>query len=438
MFIIIFSEFFIVKKMKIVFVQPKSCLFAEGHLWEPVSFGYLISYAKQFHPDNEYMVRSAKFYNDKEILEECENADLACFTATSPQIYHAGDLAQKIKAIKVFGGVHPTIDPEDTFSKGADIVVQGEGEIAFNKILNNPKKALKQRIFCEPFIQNLDLLPFPDREAIQQYRYLELTMQNDGMKIASIHSSRGCPYDCTFCTSKAIWGRHVRFRSAENVVSELEELVKDVGIEHLKFSDDTFTLKKQRVYEFCRLKNEQKLDVPWSANARVNNVDYDELKIMKESGCVELWFGVESGSQRVLDVLHKGITKEQIREAFQNSKKAGIRTRGYFMIGNETETREDITETENFIEELSPDIVGISINTPFPGSQRYKEKALQGIDWRKVDLYKDVEGEGKNVWGNEYLSGDELREIQHALVDKFKDKLVARFRTKDYNMEVKK
>lgn len=424
--------------MKIVFVQPKSCLFAEGHLWEPISFGYLIAYAKQFYPDNEYIVRSAKFYNDEEILEECKNADIVGFTATSPQIYHAGDLAKKIKAIKVFGGVHPTIDPEDTFSKGADIVVQGEGEVAFKKILDNPEKALKQRIFREPLIENLDAIPFPDRKAIEQYRYLELTKQNDGMKIASINSSRGCPYACTFCTSKALWGQGVRLRSAENVIAELKELINDVGIEHLKFSDDTFTLNKERVLKFCRLKKEQGLNVPWSANARVNTVDYEVLKAMKEAGCVELWFGVESGSQRILDVLNKGITLDQVRQAFKQCKELGIRTRGYFMIGNETETREDIAKTEKFIEELSPDIVGVSINTPFPGSKRHKEKNLQGIDWRKVDLYTDVEGIGQQVWGNEHLSGDDLRVIQQTLIEKFKDNLIARFRTNEYNMEVKK
>jgi len=424
--------------MKIVFVQPKSCLFAEGHLWEPVSFGYLISYAKQFYPDNEYVVRSAKFFNDGEILSECEDADLVGFTATSPQIYHAGDLSQKIKVPKIFGGAHPTIDPDDAFRRGADIVVKGEGEVAFKKILDNPKQALQQRVFQEPLIKNLDSLPFPDRQAIQQQRYFELTLQNDGVKIASINSSRGCPYDCTFCTSKALWGRKVRFRSAGNIVSELEELV-DLGLEHLKFSDDTFTSKKERVYEFCKIKTERGLEnVPWSCNARVNTVDYHVLKAMKEAGCAELWFGVESGSQKVLDALKKGITIDQVRTAFKHSRALGIRTRGYFMIGNETETREDIEETARFIEELSPDMVGVSINTPFPGSQRYKEKALQGIDWRKVDLYTDVEGIGQQVWGNEYLSGQELKELQQRILERFKDKRIMRFRKEGYNMEVKK
>lgn len=422
--------------MKIVLVQPKACVFAEGHLWEPGNLGSLISYAKQFHPDNEYVVRSAKFFNDDEILKECSDADLVGFTATSPQIYHAESLARRIKAPKVFGGVHPTIDPEDAFRRGADIVVVGEGELAFKKILDSPQAALQQRLFKEPFITDLDTLPFPDRDAIQQERYLDLTLQNDGVKIASINSSRGCPYSCTFCTSKAIWGRNVRFRSAANVISELEGLVGR-GVQHLKFSDDTFTLKKDRVYEFCKLKNEKGLNVPWSANANVMTVDYDLLKTMAEAGCAELWFGVESGSQKVLSALKKGITLDRVRAAFRDARDVGIRRRGYFMIGNETETREDIAKTEELIEELDPDIVGVSINTPFPGSQRYQDRKLQGVDWRKVDLYTDADGVGKMVWGNEYLSGEELKSIQQRLMEKFRDRGIMRQRTKDYDMSVK-
>lgn len=422
--------------MKIVFVQPKACAFAEGHLWEPVNFGYLISYTKKFHPENDYIVRSARFFNDEEILSECKNAELVCFTATSPQIYHAESLSKKITAPKVYGGVHPTINPKDAFKKGANIVVIGEGEIAFKKILDNLPAALQQKIFQEPLIKDLDSLPFPDREAIQQNRYLELTLKNDGVKIASINSSRGCPYKCTFCTSKAIWGRKARFRSAENIVGELEELI-GLGVQHLKFSDDTFTLKKDRVYEFCKIKNKRGLEIPWSCNARVNTVDYSLMKEMKGAGCIELWFGVESGSQKVLDALKKGITLEQVRSAFKNAHNLGIRTRGYFMIGNETETLQDIEKTEAFIEELSPDIVGVSINTPFPGSQRYKQKDLGEIDWRKIDLYKDIEGVGQTVWGNEYLSGDQLRQIQQRLLEKFSNRLITRFQNEKYDTSIK-
>ena len=172
--------------MKIVFVQPKACAFAEGHLWEPVNFGYLISYAKKFHPENDYVVRSARFFNDEEILSECKNSELVCFTATSPQIYHAESLSKQITAPKVYGGVHPTINPKDAFKKGANIVVIGEGEIAFKKILDDLPTALQQKIFQEPLIKDLNSLPFPDREAIQQNRYLELTLKNDGVKIASV------------------------------------------------------------------------------------------------------------------------------------------------------------------------------------------------------------------------------------------------------------
>jgi len=414
--------------MKIVFIQPKGCSFAEGHLWEPVSFGYLISYAKEFHPDYQYKVMSAGFYKDTEILEECKDADLVCFTATTPQMYHAKELADKIKTKKVFGGVHPTISTKDAFAAGADIVVQGEGEIAFRKILDSLSRGKSpKKIYKEPFIENLDSLPFPDRKAIHQEKYLQITERNDGMKIASITSSRGCPHQCTFCTSRAIWGGKTRFRSAINIIMELSQLISEWNIDFLKFNDDTFTLDRKRVIEFCEMKKGYQMDVPWACNARVNTLDEELLQIMKDAGCVELWLGVESGSERILKVLKKGITKDQVRKVFKAAKKVGIRTRGYFMIGNETETLAEIQETINFVQELDPDIVGISINTPFPGSERWKTME-DDINWKNVDLYRDAEKEGEKVWGNENISGAKLKQIQKEMLDKFKDKLIFRLK----------
>jgi anaerobic magnesium-protoporphyrin IX monomethyl ester cyclase len=185
--------------MKILFVQPKGVSFAEGHLWEPVAVGYLISYARKFFPDYKFKVMSAGFYSDKEIIEEGNNSDLVCFTATTAQVYHAEVLAKQIKTRNVFGGVHATSDPEDTFARGADIIVKGEGELAFKKVLESPEDYVG-KVVQVPYVDDLDILPFPDRAVIEQEKYLEITKRNDGVKIASITSSRGCPYQCTFCT----------------------------------------------------------------------------------------------------------------------------------------------------------------------------------------------------------------------------------------------
>jgi len=404
--------------MKIVLVQPKSCFNSEGHLWEPVGFGYIISYAKKFYPDYEFKVMSSRFKTDDEILKECEDADLVGFTVTSPQIYHAQQLSKKIKAPIIYGGAHPSIDPDNSLARGADIVVKGEGEIAFKKILDNLDFALKKKIFQEPFIKDLDALPFPDRKEINQEKYLEITKQNDNMKIASIYSSRGCPFSCTFCASKQLWGQNTRFRSANNVIEELKHLINEWGIDFLKFSDDTFTVNKKRVYEFCDIKRKNKIDIPFGCNARVDTVDYDLMKTMKEAGCEQLWFGVESGSQKILDILKKGIKKEQVITAFKNAKKLDIFTRAYFMIGNEGETEENIKETIKFIELINPDIVGVTINTPYPGSKGWTPK-FRDVNWRNVDFFESKE----NVWGNEYLDSKQLKHWQNLILDKFKHKL---------------
>ena len=420
--------------MKIVLIQPKSCAFAEGHLWEPTSLGYLVGYAKSFNPEYNYKVMSAKFYSDNEILNECSDADLVGFTVTSPQLQHAGELSKQIEAPKVYGGVHPTIEPMDALKAGADIVVRGEGEVAFKKILDDIPGAVKKQTFSEPMITDLDTLPFPDREVIEQERYFEITMKNDNKRIASIFSSRGCPYNCTFCTSKALWTRGIRFRSAQSIAEEMEMLVNKWNIEFLKFSDDTFTIRKDRLLDFCKIKNERGINIPWGCNARVNNVNREIMRALKESNCQELWFGVESGSQRIMNVLEKAVTKEQVREAFKLAKEFGILTRSYFMIGNETETLEEIQETENFIEEIDPDIVGISINTPFPGSKSYIQKGMQHIDWKNVDLYNHYNGEGNKAWGNEYFNGEQLKQMQESMLNKFHHKLAARLTDKDFSV----
>jgi len=679
--------------MKIVFIQPKSCFNSEGHLWEPTGFGYLISYAKQFYPNYTYKVMSSRFFSDKTILKEAYNADIVAFSATSPQMEHAIKLCKYINGIKVFGGAHPTIQPEDTLSKGADVVVQGEGELAFKEVLDDFIFGSLKKIYKSEYISDLNDMPFPDRKEIRQEKYLKITEKNDGKRIASIYSSRGCPFNCltgntlvntvegnipikdlvgkkkigvytydpktkevfitdainirktdtnrelvrvtfddgsfidctpdhrfltfkngnqygptketikeakdlkpkesvravkfykhptddyitanwgrrkrnrrcrivmeyllgrkltrtervhhkntnkmddspsnllycktqkihiknhpeisermknnnpifllseeerkqkgikafrgrkqslqerlkrrelklgknnpnykhgktpkksrikeinhkvvkveylkekqdvydlevpsthwffannvlvhncTYCASKKIWGRRTRFRSAENIVKELNELIRDWDINFLKFSDDTFTVNKKRVYDFCKLKP----NIPFGCNARVDTVDYPLMKAMKEAGCEGLWFGIESGSQKVLDIMKKGITLKQAEETFKNAKKLKISTRAYFMIGNEGETEEDIKKTIKFIEKIDPDMLGVTINTPYPGSKGWKPE-FKDINWRNVDFFETKE----KVWGNEFLSAEDLKHWHNLMLEKFKHKL---------------
>lgn len=189
--------------MKIVFIQPKTF-----HTWEALNIGYMASYLRLYGYHNIGFY-SGFFDSDEEIIKSCEGADIIGFSCTSPQMKHALYLAKAIKNSKnyiVLGGVHPSALPEDTLENGwVDAVVVREGEKAFLEIV----KGNRERVVRHAYNQNLDDLPFPDRHLIKQERNIQQAYQDNGIRIASIFSSRGCPFRCTFCASHSVWSRRV-------------------------------------------------------------------------------------------------------------------------------------------------------------------------------------------------------------------------------------
>ena len=210
-------------------------------------------------------------------------------------------------------------------------------------------------------------------------------------KTASIFTSRGCPYSCTFCHNTwrdAPW----RFNSPERVVLEIEQLIKTYGAGALFFIEDNFFVSKSRVQKICGLLREKKINIIWAANARVDNIDLETLQIARDAGCREVIFGFESGSQRILDILNKKTTVEQNKRAIELCNEAGIIPAGSVMIGNPTETIEDIRATQQFLREVDTKSIGVSITTPFPGTELWnwcKEKKLIPFSFKWSDLTFD-------------------------------------------------
>lgn len=277
-------------------------------------------------------------YFHKEVLQECQAVDVVIRHEFDTKI--AG-VVSNIDELSNVNGI--------TCRDGDRIVDNGDGDV------------------CD----DLDSLPFPDRETIPWEWYLEAWYSR--RPFMNMMTSRGCPYHCTFCLwPQSMYGHKQRFRSIDNVISEIKILRERYGLKEINIDDGTFTTRKDRVLEFCERVQKEQLNIIWTCNGRVDNLDDEMLIAMKKAGCKMIRLGVESGSQEVLDRIKKGLTLQQIEEGFKLVKKHGIQALGGFMFGFPYDTRETIEQTINFAKKLSPDQVQFSINMSYPGTSLYE------------------------------------------------------------------
>jgi radical SAM superfamily enzyme YgiQ (UPF0313 family) len=409
----------VVDELKIALVRPKF-----KNIWESLACGYIASYLEKHwktDPESEIVFYDGNFEPERQILAECVDADYVAFSCTSPQMGQALRLACNIKSenpkVKtVFGGHHPSSLPEQVArSPWVDKVVVGEGERAMLEILEG--KWIGKVAQSLP-IEDLDDLPFPDRTFIEQERTLKLTEKNDGERIASILSGRGCLFHCIFCTGdRDVFGPKVRKRSVKNVLDEIEQLVSEWRIDMLKFADTEINTSVSWLKDFCHMKEERKITVPWGANVHARMMYQDVLYAMKSAGCREIWVGVESGSPHVLRDMRKAITIEMVENVFRWAKAYRIRTRVYFMTGFPTETREDFEATLDFAERLNADVYGMTIACPFPGTALYNAVQHSGVDWSETDEYTN------DFWHTKHFTNEQLKQNQAEFMDRFKDRL---------------
>jgi radical SAM superfamily enzyme YgiQ (UPF0313 family) len=330
----------------------------------------------------------------------------------------------------ICGGPHATILPEQTLKDTCvDIVAVGEGEhtvteladtIERNKTLESVKglvfksKSKSGRIIFtgarEP-IEDLDSIPFPARHLLPSLiKYCLWDVRAKRFPSTSAITSRGCPYNCLFCTVRTIWGRKFRQRSVKNVIEEIYELIDKFKVKEINWDDDTFTLNKKWILEFCREILREKLDITWKCLARVDGVDDETLSLMKKAGCHALSFGVESGNQEVLNKIRKNITLSQVEHAFKLAKRYGFETQAFFMFGNHGDNYSTIIDTINFAKKLNPDYITNSIATPFPGSEFYaiarKKGLIEEEDWTRMDYFSNA------IIRTEDLTPEDLMELR--------------------------
>ncbi len=377
----------------------------------PLGLLYLAGYLEQF-TDHRVEVLDAQVeelsYDALQAEIVRRQPDVVGLTAMTFTLIDVIKTARLVKAANpstpvVLGGPHVHLFPKETLAfPEVDYLVLGEGEAAFAELLERigdpaglaqvPGLAFRSRhsersegsraappdgiviTGIRPLEDDLDRLPFPARHLTPYHKYSSVIAKR--APITTMFTSRGCPYQCIFCDRPHL-GKKFRARSAKNVVDEMEECIA-LGIREFLVYDDTFTIQRQRVLDICDEIIRRKLDIGWDIRARVNTVDEEMLRRLRQARCERIHYGVEAGTDRVLKVLQKGITLEQARQAFRATKRAGISTLAYFMLGSPTETRDDVLQTIAFARELDPDFVHITIVTPFPGTKLYFMGLEQG------------------------------------------------------------
>lgn len=320
------------------------------------------------------------------------------------------EIRRRIKTIIVIGGPHTAIYPEECFEPNglnADYVVVGEGEITLNELatdleLGKPKNRIYRQV---NFIQNLDELPFADYDAVDINNYYSVLAEDTPS--VTLFTSRGCPFSCAYCDRPAL-GKGFRPQSAIRVVDEMEAVEKR-GAKEIFFYDDTFSVSMKRVMEICTEYKKRNLTIKWDIRTRVNVVNEDLLRSMKEAGCERIHFGVETGNPRVVKELQKGTSIKQVEQAFDLCKKYKIKTLAYFMMGNPTETMEDVMDTLRVSRRIKPDFMQMTILSPFPATQIYlralQEGVIEGDPWR--DYAKNInDGFRPPLWDNIYTRAE--------------------------------
>jgi anaerobic magnesium-protoporphyrin IX monomethyl ester cyclase len=333
---------------------------------------------------------------------------IASMTATIPSALESSRTAKEAcpNAKVIMGGPHATYADRQILSeeKSVDIVVRGEGEMTLLELAQNgaDQKVLPQvkgltfrnngqitQTPDRPFIEDLDSLPRPAYKFVPMEKY-----RITGKKFLPIMTSRGCPFQCSFCVASQMFGAKFRARSPKNVVDELVWLRDEYGAEGVSFHDDTLTLDKKRIVDICDEIISRKAVIPWGCQTRVDTVSKEILAKMHKAGCNEVSFGVESGCQRILDAVHKKVSIEQAERAIKWAKDEGLFVAVSTIIGYPGETVESMQQTADLMRRIEPDDAWLCIATPYPGTELRALVERNGWkmtnDWTKYNTMNPI------------------------------------------------
>jgi len=344
-----------------------------------------------------------------------EDFDLVGLSADTPRHNAAMELAGSIKKRGLpvlMGGPHVSFTTEETLRSGVvDFIVRGEGERSICALLNclqrgedldavpglsYIQKGEIRHTKSEPLQIHVDDLPHPARDLLPMHRY---GARLQGMRATSVIGSRGCPFNCSFCSSSELFGLRWRARNPQAIADEIREVSDRYGIKAFYFMDDNFTLHPDRTVEICSRMRERDLDIKWWCFSRVNTIveREDMVQSMAEAGLQMAFLGVESPNEETLEHYHKQINADTSHRAIRILRKYGIQSMASFIIGDPEETRDMIKNTVKFAKMLNPDIAQFSILTPYPGTQLY-QKVQDRLLSRPWELYDGLHATVRTDW----------------------------------------
>ena len=424
------------QKIRTTLVNPPPLEGVYRHqLYLPMGLAYLAAVLEEAEHEVTVIDCPAEMIDLKQLKTKLAaiEPNLIGITSMTPTIQSAFLSAQTAKeacpeAMVVIGGPHATFMDEQVLAeeKAVDVVVRGEGEETLLELAQNVSnpQALKKiegitfrnngeivRTPTRPYIENLDELPRP------AYKYFSLeNYRLFGRKMLPIMTSRGCPSQCSFCTTARMFGKAFRARSPKSIVDELEWLRDEHGADAFSFYDDTFTLNTKRAVTICEEIRNRKIGLPWDCQTRVSRVSTELLAKMRDANCQQVFFGVESGCQKILDAVNKGTTVVQNRRAIKMAKDAGLFVAISVIIGYPGETRDMLMQTIDLVKKAEPDDVYICVATPYPGTElrRLVEEMSYEIsnDWGRYDTITPI-------FKNPNLSAEDIRKLRTSFYNSF-------------------
>jgi radical SAM superfamily enzyme YgiQ (UPF0313 family) len=411
--------------MKVVLIYPpismaerySSAIGNAGGRQAPLGVLCLAAYLRRYGHEVKVIDGEASRLSSADIAEQVSEyqPEVIGISSTTVSFHRAREVARAIReknpgSIIVLGGVHVSACAASAMShEEFDYGVIGEGEESMlalvdalaekREIESLPGVAFQRdgQVALQPprpLIDDLDSLPFPAYDLIQDPRtYNPPPCNYQELPVASIVTSRGCPYACTFC-DRSVFGQSFRQRSAENIADEICKLYFEHGVREIAFLDDTFTIRHGLIYDLFRTLEARGLRFPWTCMSRIDTVDRELLEFMRDHGCWHISFGIESGSDEILRIIKKRISLQQTREVIAHCEQLGIRTKGFFMVGHPGETMETLDQSIRFALELPLDDVVVTVSTPIPGCEQHRQAhqygSLDETDWSQFNYWRPV------------------------------------------------